>query len=232
MASGILKFFKKEGYDKKNIVIFGIPRGGVIVASIIAKRMEIFDFDILLSRKLRIPNSEENAFGAIMEDESVYLDDNIINSLVLSKEYIEQEKKNQVQEMKRRALLYRNSDSLIQFSSKLCDNCNNPNIILVDDGAATGATLIVTARWIRNRLEDKFNKLIIAIPVAPKDTFEVLKKECDHLEVIMQPSNFYTVGQFYKDFLPISDERIIDILNSVNVVQNNNNKIENTDSIH
>lgn len=192
------------------------------MASIIAKRMEIFDFDILLARKLRIPNSEENAFGAVMEDESVYLDDNIINSLVLSKEYIEQEKKNQVQEMKRRALLYRNSDSLIQFSSKLCDSCKGPpNIILVDDGAATGATLIVTARWIRNRLEHKFNKLIIATSVAPKDTVEILKKECDHLEVIMQPSNFHTVGQFYKDFLPISDERIIDILNNVNVGQNN-----------
>ncbi len=153
-----------------------------------------------------------------MEDGSIYLDQNIINGFELSKEYIEQEIKNQIQEIKRRSLLYRNSERLIQFSSKLTDK--SANIVLVDDGSATGATLIVTARWIKNRLEHKFNKLIIAIPIAPKATIDLLKKECDRIEVIMQPSNFHTVGQFYKDFSPVSDERIIEILNNYNNIQN------------
>ena len=145
--------------------------------------------------------------------------------LSISNEYIEQEKERQLQEIKRRALLYKNSSSsfvsstdysakptTIEYSNKINDP--NKSIILVDDGAATGATLIVAARWIKKRKEHQFKKLIIAIPVAPKETASVLEKECDHLEIVMKPSlsNFQSVSQYYKDFEPITDEQVLEIL--------------------
>jgi putative phosphoribosyl transferase len=106
--------------------------------------------------------------------------------------------------------LYRNTENLLQYQIKLNDK--NRCVILVDDGAATGSTLICTARWIKNRKEHKFKKLIIAIPVAPKQTVNLLKAEFNHVEVIMRPTTFETVSQFYKSFEQITDNQIIDIL--------------------
>jgi predicted phosphoribosyltransferase len=85
---------------------------------------------------------------------------------------------------------------------------------LVDDGASTGATLISVARWIKNRTEHKYKKLIIALPIAPKYIVELLKKECDHLEVILSSSDFQTVSHFYRDFEQINDEQVMKILES------------------
>ena len=151
------------------------------------------------------------AFGAIIEDASIFIDNRIVQALSISKEYIEQEKERQIQEIKRRALVYRNSDKLIKYSDKINDN--NKTVILVDDGASTGATFIVVARWIKKRKEHRFKKLIIAIPVAPKETVHLLEKECDHLEVITKPatSKFCTVSQYYKDFKPIDDYQVVKI---------------------
>ncbi len=228
MAAGILDYLKKE--ERKNVLVFGIPRGGVIVADIIARKLKTQNFDILIPRRLANPDNKENSFGAIMEDGyTTFIDDWIVNMLSISNEYIEQEKERQLQEIKRRALLYRNSSSssvssssssadysakptTIEYSNKINDP--NKSIILVDDGAATGATLIVAARWIKKRKEHQFKKLIIAIPVAPKETASLLEKECDHLEIVMKPSlsNFQSVSQYYKDFEPITDEQVLEIL--------------------
>ncbi len=228
MAAGILDYLKKE--ERKNVLVFGIPRGGVIVADIITRKLKTQNFDILIPRRLANPDNKENSFGAIMEDGyTTFIDDWTVNMLSISNEYIEQEKERQLQEIKRRALLYRNSSSssvssssssadysakptTIEYSNKINDP--NKSIILVDDGAATGATLIVAARWIKKRKEHQFKKLIIAIPVAPKETASLLEKECDHLEIVMKPSlsNFQSVSQYYKDFEPITDEQVLEIL--------------------
>lgn len=119
-------------------------------------------------------------------------------------------------EIRRRALVYKNSENLLDYSNKINDQ--NRTVILVDDGAASGATLIVAARWIKNRKEHQFKKLIIAIPVAPKETANTLKEECDHLEIITKPSlsKFQTVSQYYKDFNPITDEQVVEILKKWN----------------
>jgi putative phosphoribosyl transferase len=89
-------------------------------------------------------------------------------------------------------------------------------VVLADDGAATGATIIAAARWIKKKKTTTNNpkRLIIAIPVAPKQTKDLLKKEADHIEVITSPStsNFKTVGQYYKDFNPITDEQVIQVM--------------------
>ena len=133
--------------------MFCILRGGVIVADIITKKLQvtISNFDILLPRKLITPDNEENAFGAVIEDDSImYLDNRIVDVLSILEEYIKKEKERQI--VKRRALLYRRGSDLLllDYYSKITIN---PEIIviLVDYGAATGATIIAAARWPKGR---------------------------------------------------------------------------------
>jgi putative phosphoribosyl transferase len=152
-----------------------------------------------------------------MEDGTTYLNEEIVRTLEVSKEYIEQEKAKQIQEIKRRTLLYRRSRDY-ELSEK-------KNIILVDDGAATGATVIAAAKWVRS-IHDNNNtsnqKLIVAVPVAPKDTVKLIKKEgkADYVEVITAPStsNFKSVGQYYQSFEPVSDETVIQIMKNRGLV--------------
>jgi len=206
-----MDYLKK--YEGKDIVVFGIPRGGIIVGDVIARKLKTHNFHIIIPRKLTTPYNKENAFGAIMEDgDTVFIDDRIVKALSIPNEYIEKEKETQIEEIKRRALVYRNSEKLLQYSNNINDS--NKYVILVDDGAATGATLIVAARWIKQRKEHKFKKLVIAIPIAPKETASILEKECDHLEIITKParSKFHSVSQYYKDFKPITDEQVLEIL--------------------
>lgn len=142
-----------------------------------------------------------------MDDGTTYLNEQIVRVLEVLKEYIEKEEAKQIEEIKRRSLLYRSSQTDYELSDK-------KNIVLVDDGAATGATIIAAARWIRRSNNNTLNqKLIIAVPVAPKDTLKLLKKEgeADYVEVITSPSssNFRSVGQYYQSFEPVSDEKVI-----------------------
>lgn len=207
---------QKEKETKNNLItVLGILRGGVIVADIVATKLKVSDFDIVIPRKLRIPNNEEAAFGAIMGDGTVYVDDRIIRDLDISEEYIEKEKELQLQEIERRSTLYRNRREESQqqlLKNKINDN--TVTIILVDDGAASGATVIAAARSIRKTFNlPNNNKLIIGLPVAPKQTVELLRKEVDHVEVVTAPSSFFnSVGQYYQSFEPVSDEKVTEIM--------------------
>jgi len=128
--------------------------------------------------------------------------------LFIDKEYIEYEKLHQIEEIKRRTKLYRRDESwgAADYYSYLKDRI----VILVDDGAATGATIIVAARSIRSRIKPR--RLIIGVPVAPKDTVRLLKQESDVIEVITTPSQFHSVGQYYQEFNPVSDEQVMEIM--------------------
>lgn len=214
---------KREG-ERKNIliVVLGIPRGGVIIADIVAKKLKASDFDIVLPRKLRIPHNEEAAFGAIMEDGTVYLDDRLVKDLDISAEYIEKEKNLQLQEIERRKSLYRNTSKQQerQLENKIDDD-KTIVVILTDDGAASGATVIAAARSIRKKNSiNNAKELIIALPVAPKETVELLRKEAavDHVEVVTAPSFFNSVGQFYQNFQPVSDEQVVEIMKKWNLL--------------
>jgi predicted phosphoribosyltransferase len=203
-----LKDVIKKEEERKGSIVLGIPRGGVIVGDIIARRLSC-EFDIIIPRKLRAPHSEELAIGAVMEDGTTYLNDTLVRELKVSQEYIEKEKAYQIQEIKRRSSLYRNSQDRYKLR-------NNKYVILADDGAATGATVVAAARWIKkkNITTNNPKRLIIAIPVAPKETLNLLKNEADHVEVITSPStyNFKSVGQYYQNFEPVTDEQVIDVM--------------------
>ena len=210
LAAALNDKIKKD--ERPSSIVLGIPRGGILVADIVANKLSCH-FDIVIPRKLGAPHNEEVAIGAVMEDGTTYLNEEIVRILEVSKEYIEQEKSKQIQEIKRRTSLYRGSQSY--------ELNNMKNIVLVDDGAATGATVIAAARWIRRSNNTTSNqKLVIAVPVAPKDTLKLLRKEgeADHIEVITAPSTFVfkPVNQYYLSFEDISDEKVIHTMKNRN----------------
>jgi putative phosphoribosyl transferase len=204
-ASILSSILKREIKAKKKnqqgqILILGIPRGGIIVADIVAQKLNA-DFDIIIPRKLRAPDNKENSVGAIMPDGLVYLDALKLRWLKVSPEYIEKEKAEQLREIVRRAALYRPGNHEYNIRDRI--------VILVDDGVASGATLISAARWIKKQQP---KQLIIAAPVASEQAAELLKKEVDQLKFIITPSNLITISQFYHNFEPVEDEQVIDIL--------------------
>ena len=192
---------------KNDALVFGIPRGGVITADIVATRLSIPNLDIIIPRKLTDPDNKEQAIGSIMEDGTTYLDEQQIRYSGISLDYIEKEKQTQIEEIKRRTEIYHSK--IRRFGDAVSNT-----IILVDDGAATGATAIAAARWIRKVLRPTF--FIIAVPVAPKETVKLLEGECDIVKVVMSPTNFRSVGRFYQDFSVVTDEQVISILNKRN----------------
>lgn len=207
ILSDALKYIVKKDEERKNSIVLGIPRGGVIIADTIARKLPC-EFGIIMTRKLRAPHNEEVAIGAVMEDGTTYLNEVITKELGISHEYIEKEKTLQLEDIKRRVSLYYGSTVSEDY-----DINKDKTVILADDGAATGATVIAATRWIR--ATKKPAKLIVAIPVAPKDTMDLLRREAvDHIEVITAPStsHFRSVGQYYQSFEPVSDEEVIQII--------------------
>ena len=216
-----LKDRVKKVEEQKTAVVLGIPRGGVITADIVAKKFSTLFFDIIVPRKLTDPDNKEQAIGAIMEDGTTYIDLQLINDLQISSEYLEKEKLEQIQEIKRRTALYRNNEPTRKgFSSSSSSSfLKDKTVILVDDGAATGSTIIAAARWIM-KLENKPKRLIIAIPVAPKSTVNLLRKECNtEVEVVISPSStFHSVEQYHQNFQQIPDEQVIKIMKDRNLL--------------
>jgi putative phosphoribosyl transferase len=207
LSESLKTIIKKD--ERKNTLVLGIPKGGVITADIIARRLRC-KFDIIIPRKIRAPSNEELAIGAIMEDGTMYLNEMIVKDLGISTKYIQDEKFRQLEEIRRRSSLYRFGNR--EFTKFNNINFSNKTIILVDDGAATGATIIVAARWIR--VTKNPHRFIVSIPIAPKYTINLMKHEdIDRIEVITSPNfNFKSVEQYYKNFNQVTDEQVIDIL--------------------
>jgi putative phosphoribosyl transferase len=190
---------EKAGYNPA--IVLGIPRGGVILADIVAKRL-VADFDIVIPRKLGAPENEELAIGAVMEDGTSYINRYLVNALRITNDYIENEKAHQAAEIRRRAAIYRKPVGY---------DIAGKNAILVDDGIATGATVIASARWARKH---RPSRLIVAVPVAPPQSVEVLEQEADFVMVLHTPRDFASVGQFYEEFAPVSDDQVMQVMRS------------------
>lgn len=133
----------------------------------------------------------------------------------LIKGIVEEEENLQLQEIERRSALYGKKEGFRQPLKNKINDKTATTIVLIDDGAASGATVIAAARSIRRTFNLPNNKLIIALPVAPKETVQLLRREADHVEVVTAPSSFFrSVGQYYQSFEPISDEKVIEIMKS------------------
>ena len=193
--------FRKNQNDNKFIVVC-IPRGGVIVGNVIARNFG-FNLDIILPKRLLSPGNKELTIGSVMKDGTYYFDTFMVNSLKISNDYLEKERNLKIKEIELRETLYGKQIEGNKLKSK--------NIILVDDGAATGSTLIVASKWIKTFYP---RHLTIATPICPKDILKFLKSEVNNVVSLINPlsRNFTTISKFYRDFLPINDKQVIDVL--------------------
>jgi predicted phosphoribosyltransferase len=197
---------ESTGPDKlsTNIVVLAIPRGGVVIGDVIASNLGS-RLDIVVSRKIGAPSNPELAIGAVMPDGSVYTNENIVNQLSVPQGYIDSQAKAEVSEIERRLYRFRGN---IEYEESL----RGMTVVLVDDGIATGATILAAAKWLRSK--NLCKKLVIAAPVAPPSdrTIESLKNLADEVIILYSPEPFYAVGQFYKKFPQVSDDEVIEIM--------------------
>lgn len=190
-----------QKFQGKNAIILAIPRGGVATGYGLAKKLNL-PLDIIVTRKIGAPSNPELAIGAVGETEgSLWLNKRLVQDLAVSQEYIKKEARLQKREIKRRERIYRQGKKPLSLKGKI--------VILVDDGLATGATMLAAVREIRNLNPEK---VIVAVPVAPADTVEALKKEADEVICLQTPALFFSVGQWYQNFRQYSDEEVIKLI--------------------
>jgi putative phosphoribosyl transferase len=185
--------------QERSITVIGIPRAGAVIADRVATKLSC-DFDLIILRRLLAPYSL-NAFGAIVSDGTFYIDEAAVNFLNIPETYLEKEKMQQLKEINRRVSLYRPHNKEYAVRNRI--------VVLIDDGAATGASLIAAARMIRKQ-QPKF--LMIAIPVAKPDIVGKLEQEADMVEAIITPSTFAFVSQFYQNYDSVLDTQIMEIM--------------------
>src|SRR3989344_3395134 len=199
--AGKLLAEKLNKYAGKDTVILAVPRGGVVVAAEVAKRLKV-PLDLIIIRKLGAPGNSELAIGANSSGGSLVLDKELISKLKISSEYIKNEHQKQLLEAKRREKVFRFGRKPLKIFGK--------TIILIDDGLATGSTIMAAITTIKQKSP---KKIILAVPVAPLSTVKRIEPEVDSLIVLNTPENFYAIGQFYSYFPQVADDEVIGLLN-------------------
>lgn len=184
----------------KDAIILAIPRGGVVVGFEVAKALGI-QLDIIITKKIGAPDNPELAIGAVAEDGTYSLDEEIANQIYIPKGYVEEEVKQMREEIHRRLVRYRGE---VPYPA-----IQNRDVIVVDDGVATGSTLKAALKLLRRR---GVKSLTVAVPVGPADTIRELEKFADHVVCLHTPSLFYAIGQFYDDFSQTTDEEVAVLL--------------------
>ena len=181
---------------KEDVIVLGIPRGGVVVAYEVAQAIGA-PLDVYITRKIGAPHNPELAIGAVASDGGIVLDHDLIRQLGVPEKYIEDETERQRQEIERRAREYRGDRPPLELAGK--------TVVVVDDGVATGATTMATLRALQKQ-EPK--ELILAIPVGPPDTVKQLGEEADRVICLSTPRLFWAVGAFYTVFDQTPDEEV------------------------
>jgi len=187
-------------YRGQRAVVLGIPRGGIVVAVEVAKRLGA-ELDVILSRKLRSPCNEELAIGSISENGRVFLNEDIIQRLDINEAFIKREIDIRSIEIVRRTALIRKVIPKLSLENRI--------VIVTDDGIATGATF-QAALW--SARQEKPVQLGAAIPVGAEEAIKKLASQVDHMLCLRAPRFFSAVGQFYRNFNQIEDEKFLQIL--------------------
>jgi len=187
---------KLSKYRGQNPLVLGIPRGAVPMARIIADALK-GELDVVLVHKLGAPGNPEFAIGSVSENGHIYL--NVAaKGWGVSQDYISRETKAQIETLRRRRALYTPVRPAIDPLNRI--------VIVVDNGIATGATMIAALRAIRAKHPAE---LIGAVAVAPQETIERIAKEADAVVCLEVPKEFYAVGEFFRDFSQVTDEEVI-----------------------
>lgn len=192
IEAGLLLATKLKKYKNDPGIVLAVPRGGVPVAYAVASELG-FPIEVILTKKIGHPLNKEYAIGAAsLTDHFVIPQENV------SQEYINQELlriRSRLKEMYKRFM-----------GDKEPENLEGKTVIVIDDGIATGNTLMGTVNVLR---KSKPGKIVIGVPVASQSAVQRLSKEVDEVVAVMIPEEFYGVGAFYKDFTQVSDEEVL-----------------------
>lgn len=191
LASELGKFAGRD-----DVVVLGLPRGGVPVAAEVARSLRA-PLDVLVVRKLGVPGQEELAFGAIGEGGVRVLNSGLVRSLGLGEADIDRIAAGESRELARRVAAYRGGHGGIEVQDK--------TVIVVDDGVATGATMRAGLRALRAM---GAAKIVAAAPVGAADAVALLPDDADEVFVLQTPAWFNAVGQWYEDFSPTTDDEV------------------------
>lgn len=184
-------------YRPQHPLVLGVPRGAVPMARIIADALG-GDLDVVLVRKLRAPGQPELAIGAVDEAGAVsqgrYFD-------IASDEYLREEIRTQQEILRKRRELYTRAQKAVDPAGRV--------VIIVDDGVATGSSMLAAIRAIRAQ---RPGKIVVAIGVAPPETLARMRSEADEVVCLWSPEDFYAVGQFFEDFSEVTDDMVVEAL--------------------
>ncbi|RZH67106.1 phosphoribosyltransferase [Natrinema altunense] len=181
-------------------VVLGIPRGALPVARPVADTLDA-DLDVVVARKMGAPQNPEVALGAVASDGSVWYNDDLIDRLHPSEEYLEEVRAAEAENAREKADRYRESGGVPDLRGE--------RVLLVDDGVATGATATACLRQVRGAEADWVG---LAVPVGSPRAIDALEREADAVIALRTPADFRAVGQFYRTFDQVSDEEALEYL--------------------
>ncbi|MBI2020603.1 phosphoribosyltransferase [Candidatus Daviesbacteria bacterium] len=189
--------------NTKADLVLAIPRGGVVVGAEIAKQLNL-PLDVIITRKIGAPNQPELALGAIDPDGEVVWDDKLVMDVGVKTDQLKDTIRNELDELARRDEVYRQGKESLAVENK--------TIILVDDGIATGSTTLAAINYLKRH---QVKRVILAVPVGSRESMDKIGREIGQMGkviVLDTPDYFQAVGQFYQQFLPVSDEEVIQLL--------------------
>ena len=194
----LAELLKRE--DVTADIVLAIPRGGLPIGRAVADELRVA-LDIIVSKKIGAPGNPELAVGSAASDGSIWLNDDLIERLGLDPDRIRREGKSVAESAREKAERYR--------GSRQSPNLEGKAVLIVDDGVATGATMIACVRLAR---QAGAARVVVAVPVGPPDTVENLRSEADEVFSLQTPTHFGAVGQFFDSFRQVSDEEAIELL--------------------
>ena len=182
--------------DRADVVVLGLPRGGIPVAYEVARALGV-DFDVLIVRKLGVPGYPEFAMGAIASGGARYLNQDLMQQIGISAHSVAEVLERERAELQRREVLYRGTRPPLDLRGR--------QVIVVDDGMATGASMRVAVESLRSASPAR---VIVAVPVAPADAAQRFAGIADGFVSVLSPTDFRAVGQFYVHFDQTSDDEV------------------------
>jgi putative phosphoribosyl transferase len=180
-------------FKNRDVVVLGIPRGGVVVANEVARALGA-PLDIVVTRKIEAPGEPEYALGAVTQEGDVIMDRQAAESLGASKEYLDAQVRQKKEEVKDRLRMLREEVPYPSLEGR--------TVIIVDDGIATGSSIGAAVLSVRKR---RPREIIVAVPVAPPGSVDMLSEDGTKVVCLETPREFLAIGQFYSDFDQVDD---------------------------
>ena len=199
-AGRVLAGHLRNRFDGQNTIVLALPRGGVPVGFEVAQALNA-DLDIFIVRKLGVPSHEELAMGAVASGGIRVLNDSVIRHLRIPSAVIDRVTERERQEIANRERLYREGRPALAVAAR--------TVILVDDGLATGATMLAAARAVRAQHPER---IVVAVPVASPEACDEFRDHVEQVVCAATPEPFYAVGVWYEDFSQTSDAEVRELL--------------------